>query len=878
MSAQGNGRPAWMEKTAGAAGLLWLVVAGAGCSSDGSIGVGAGQDPDPVVLDFPIAYTKGPLLDEGMQPQVDTDFRRLERFVVGTDLYLRDRASPSAADRNITIGETEGRGDVAGVEISVAGTKLLFAMRGPFDPNLDDDEQSSWNIWEYDIPSDTLRRLIASNLTAEAGQDIAPHYLPDGRIVFLSTRQRQAKAILLDEGKPQFDALEENRNEAAYVLHVMNADGSELHQVSFNQSHDFDPTVLQNGKIMFSRWDNAGSVDGVHLYQMNPDGSGLELLYGAESHLTGTDGAPVEFIGAREMADGRVMAIARAAVHPELGGDIVMIDVQNFVEIEQPIASSAGLSGPAQISATPNQIRTDALPSRGGRFASAFPLWDGTDRVLASWAICRLIDAATTRIVSCDDERLADPNVESAAPLYGIWMLDPATATQLPIVLGEEGMLIGEVVAAQPRANPAVIPDLVPGIDLDADLVAENVGILNIRSVYDVDGSDIATPDIATLADPAATTPDQRPARFLRIEKAVPLPDEDVLDFDATAFGVSAEQGMREILGYAPIEPDGSVRVKVPAQVPLALSVLDGNGRRIGARHQNWLQIIPGQELVCSGCHAPDSGLSHGRSTSFTSAYAGAQTTGQPFPNTSPALFADFGETMAEARTRLSCATDCAALEPSIDPSYDDVWTDPDLAAPAASFAYRYVDLETPPPTALSCLAEWTARCRIVINYETHIHPLWSLPRQLLDPNDPNLVLEVRTCSQAGCHAPLDAMNNPAAPAAQLDLTDGLSDIVMDRFNAYQELLAQDNEVDNALQDVVIDGGSDANGDPILVNLTVTPSMSSQGANASQDFFSIFAPGGSHETRLSPAELRLISEWLDIGAQYYNNPFDIPVN
>ena len=29
---------------------------------------------------------------------------------------------------------------------------------------------------------------------------------------------------------------------------------------------------------------------------------------------------------------------------------------------------------------------------------------------------------------------------------------------------------------------------------------------------------------------------------------------------------------------------------------------------------------------------------------------------------------------------------------------------------------------------------------------------------------------------------------------------------------------------------------------------------------------------------LTPAELRLISEWVDIGGQYYNDPFAVPVN
>jgi hypothetical protein len=854
----------------------------AGCSSDGSVGVGSGQDPDPVAVDFPIAYTKGPLLDDQMQLQASTDVRELLRFNVGTDLYMRDRASPSAPESNITVEETQSLGDVAGVEISIDGTKVLFAMRGPFDPNLAEEDQPTWNIWEYDIPTDTLRRIIVSDITAEAGHDISPHYLPDGRIIFASTRQRQSKAILLDEGKPQFEALDENRNEPAFLLHVMDADGENLHQVSFNQSHDFDPTVLDNGQVLFSRWDHAGGVDGIRLYRMNPDGSDLELFYGAESHLTGTNGDQIQFLGAREMTDGRIMALLRRFVHPELGGDVAIIDAPTYVEsTPQPTVANAGMPGPAQFSATPSEVRTDDLPSPGGRFSSAFPLWDGSGRVLVSWAICRLLEDGV--IVPCDEEGLADPNAQTPPPLYGIWMYDPATETQLPIVLGEEGVLIGDVVAAQPRPTPTSIPDKLAPADLDPDLAADNAGILNIRSVYDIDGVDRALPSISVLADPAQATAAARPARFLRVEKAVSIPDEDVLDLDGTAFGVSAAQGMREILGYAPIEPDGSVRIKVPGNVPFAVSVVDVNGRRISARHQNWLQVLPGAELACNGCHDPASPYSHGRRDSFDSAYAGAAADGQSFPNSNPALFADFGETMAEARSRVSCATDCAALEPSVDLVYEDVWTDQASAGrpPDASFAYRYGDLTTPPPTSVACLAAWSASCRIVINYEQHIHPLWGVTRQVIDPMDGVTVLADNTCTTGGCHAPTDAMGNTAVPAGQLDLTDGPSPDVADHFNAYRELLAGDNAqevVGGALQDVVIDGGVDQNGDPILLTVPVPPSMSTAGAQASPAFFQLVDAGGAHEGFLSSAELRLIAEWLDIGAQYYNNPFDAPVN
>jgi hydrazine synthase alpha subunit-like protein/WD40 repeat protein len=847
-----------------------VLLAACGGGGDGSVGVGQGQQPDPVAPDFPIAYTKGPLFDDDDELQQSTDLRSLVRCNVGTDLYVRDRASPTAVERNVTFRVTNGEGDVMGAEISVDGAKILFAMRTECPDDLDD--PPTWSIWEYEIATDRLRRIIDSDITANAGNDISPHYLPDGRIVFASTRQRQSKAILLDESKPQFEALDEDRDEPAYLLHVMRSDGSGLHQISFNQSNDLDPTVLDNGKILFSRWDHAGSVNGVHLYQMNPDGTELELLYGAKSHSTGTNNGQVQFIGAREMMDGRIMAIVRPFDQPELGGAVTIIDVPRFVENNQPIADYSGLQGPAQVAATPNQVRTDNLPSPGGRYSSAFPLWDGSGRVLASWAICRLAEpdpanAAAQIFVPCTDARLTNPDAVVAPPLYGVWMYDPVTQTQLPIVIGEEGVLIGDVVAAQPRPNPESIPDkLAPG-DLDPDLVAEGVGILNIRSVYDVDG--IAITNIAATADPAVTAPAQRPARFLRLEKAVSIPDEDIVDLDNTAFGPNIQQGMREILGYAPIEPDGSVRVKVPAMVPFAVSVLDANGRRISDRHQNWLQVLPGQELKCNGCHDAQAPVSHGRTGSFDSVYSGATGNGVPFPNTVATFLVNAGDTMAEARTR----TDAAALEPSVDVVYADVWS---AAAPAAPFDYRYSRLTTAAPVNdTNCLANWTPRCRIVIHYERNIHPLWAVTGATRTVGGSSV-----TCSQGGCHAPVNAMAMTAVPAGQLDLTDGPSADEADQFNAYRELLFADNEqvvVNGALQDRQVQIGTDAMGNPILAPVSIGASMSSGGAANSNRFFSRFAPGGTHAGYLTVDELRMIAEWLDVGAQYYNNPFDVPV-
>ena len=141
----------------------------------------------------------------------------------------------------------------------------------------------------------------------------------------------------------------------------------------------------------------------------------------------------------------------------------------------------------------------------------------------------------------------------------------------------------------------------------------------------------------------------------------------------------------------------------------LAVSVLDANGRRISARHQNWLQVVPGQELTCNGCHAPASNRSHGRSNAFNAAYAGATANGVPFPNTVGTFSPDAGDTMAETRTRVSCQTDCAALEPSVDIVYADVWTDPAATTPSASFSYLYYGPDDAAAGRPNCIADLDA-------------------------------------------------------------------------------------------------------------------------------------------------------------------------
>src|SRR4051812_35681301 len=247
----------------------------AACSGGGSVGIGSGQSADPGAVDFPIAYVKRTIPMEDGELQQD-DVRAVRDTLPDADLYFRDRASPSSVERNVTDRVTGSKPyDIKDVDVSPDGKKIVFAMRGPLKANQKEKDPPSWEIWEYDIPSDNLHRVIQSDTIAAEGQDIGPQYLPDGRILFTSTRQRQSQAILRDEGKPGYEAQTDDRSESAFVLHVMKADGTSINQISFNQSHDLSPSVMADGRVLFSRWDGA-TGRGFNLYTANPDGTHLQ--------------------------------------------------------------------------------------------------------------------------------------------------------------------------------------------------------------------------------------------------------------------------------------------------------------------------------------------------------------------------------------------------------------------------------------------------------------------------------------------------------------------------------------------------------------------------------------------------------------------------
>ena len=900
--------------------LPLLAVLGCSSASSGHApGVAGGQTLTPGITNFPLAYVKRPVLTK------DIDVRDLITSTTGGDLYIRSQASAAGQEVNVTGAITKGMGDVRDLDVSPDGTKIVFSLRLPLNPNKPNTDvtQPNWHIYTYDATTQTVTQLTNDAITA--GHDVGARYLPDGRIVFASTRQIGTQSILLDEGRPQYQAQTDDRSQSIFLLHVMDGDGTTMHQISFNTNHDFAPSVLSNGQLVFSRWEG-GNNGQIGLYRANPNGTGLELYYGANSHATGaniagTNNNVIQFLNARELANGTLVALVRPFKGTQLGGDIVQINAEGFVEIHQS-ATPGGGGGTAQTSLTNLGVTTDSnMPSLGGRFASVFPLYDGTNRMLVSWSPCLVLDTTVTPNATnlCTSSNTSGPNVTLAPPQYTLWVYDLDKGTLGPVLAADAGTMVIEPVILQPRKPaPVTLVDAAPAPGQAATMANAGVGLLDISSVYDVDGVDTATPNIAGVSNPGAPTFYTRPYRFIRIQKAVEIPGKTVRKIENSAFG-PAGMGMREILGYAPIQPDGSVQVQVPANVPFTIDIVDANAKRITAQHTSWLQVMPGETKKCNGCHSTannttGTGISHGRAGLTNPVNAGAPATGSPFPSTNPAIaLTNAGDTMAQTLARMTCSNGITPSTPSTvngsptpcsqilsaDVVYDGVWTVGTTPPQAdAAFAYRYADLTSASPvtgaTNPNCVS-WTAQCRVTLHYanasdtamrQPFIQSVWSNASRTNTVN--GVAMTSTTCSV--CHNPVNAMAMVQVPQGQLDLNGTASNVDPTVVTSYEQLLFAHNAQTlnmGVLQDLLVPapGPPDpVTGQPttIMVPVSLAPPMAAGSAAASTAFFRMFDttfhdPVLDHTGYLSPAELRLIAEWLDIGAQFYNDPFVAPV-
>lgn len=827
------------------------------------------QSPDPVVVDAPLAYVQRPLPREQNGTHKPNNIQDPAAFNPGAKLIIRPRASASAPETAITetlfppLPPTTTNGkptpqdyDVKDLFPSRDGKKLLFALRAPALANVSAERQPTWDIWEYTYSTGQAKPVITDTALAQRGEDVQPAYLADGRIIFSSTRQETTRIQNQDALRGYFQGQTEDGGRPAFNLHMVNPDGSGLAQVSFNPSDDLQPTPLNTGEIAFLRWDRFNH-DTLSLYKMNPDGSGIRFYYGYHSQDTGTANTSLEadrqavFNKPIAMDDNRLLVNLRPRISPQHGGDIVAINTEAYYEHNRSLNGAS--TGSAQTSLTNGNVFThgklvDQKASPAGYFNSASPMNDGTGRLLVSWSPCLILTTTSPEARPCL-ERLSG-NAQPP-PEYALWVYNPFSQTQLPIIIPPLGVQLMEpTLLREQRPLPS------PPLTLDPSLRMLNQGVLHIHNIN-------------SLGNPAFAE-----AKYLRLIKPIPRLSGQDFPLVQGAFGVGGDAvGMREIIAYAPIETDGSIQLKVPAETPFTLEWVNAQGQRIGPRHNNWISLAAGETLSCEGCHqSNDNSQPHGRlDTSRPSATDIATSK----PVQTPSLELD--------NARYS------ALLSSINQNPKDIRCLPKVPAPPQWKA----------PLSDTCSLQWSATCGININYLENIQPLWEADRRQC--NSQGQITADNTCT--ACHnrsgehlarLQQEALQNPLAPNAyeallaldvQLELLGTKRNANSQQVISYNELLRTQNKeeyLDGVSQEVRVNmpiNQQNPDGTTTLVDnfvpVPLAAPLNLNGASNAQNrlFFNRFTTATDrHYQLLSPEELRLISEWLDAGAQYYNEP------
>jgi hypothetical protein len=812
----------------------------------------------------------------------------------GGDIFVREKSSPSAVEHNITAQFTQGKGDASGPETSYDGKKIVFSMRCPTSNTSKIGDQPActgrWNVWEYDMTTGgltggTFRRITSST----DSDDVDATYLPAGR-GFVFTSNRQTKSSVDQALGHSYYALDEYERERVFNLHTMDAEGKNITQISFNQSHDRSPVVRPNGDIMFSRWDHVGGRNHFKIFRAKPDGTDLFVLYGAHSEGN-------SFLHPRDMDPkgafaGQVTSDLMPLSRTHEGGGLVQIDIANYSEQNTPANPGVPATG-GQKQMTAQALNIGGGVSAYGRVTTPYPLWDGTDRVLLSYTPCEVSRKGVS--VSCatlsademarlsDDNRLvadaqADELQDNVPPSYAVYMFDPKQQTFLIVAAPPKGFMYTHPVALLPRAEP----NATDPTSVDPALAAQNLGLLEVRSVYDTDGlgrmgdpvltaADLpagcataiakTTPtdpldtraqvaDLVRMKDPADPAYGCAPARFVRAVRAIAPPQG--MTGMRSAIG-ETEFEMQQILGYAPIEPDGSFKLQVPADTPIALAVIDSQGRAFQT-HTNWIQVRPGERRTCDGCHSPRRGGSLNSGAIVDSVPAAL------LPAMAGAHQA--GETMAATRARL----DPSALQLAADLMYRDVWADASKAGVTAHapITVRYTGNANPADDLATAVP-----VNGIINYPDHIQPLWTRNRGantcVACHNDPTKLDLSATIAGSGRMSSYDELMigdpviDPTTGLPQTRIEEGVE--VIERGAALVDTAASEGEALGL-----------ARKSRLAEILWGQSLMSSAAARTAHPNPPASAP--DHSQMLNAAEKRLVAEWIDLGGKYYNDPFD----
>jgi hypothetical protein len=436
----------------------------------------------------------------------------------------------------VNAGQTLSSGTFLSPDLSFDGKTVVFAWSSGGSEKWQ--AKNRFHIFKVDIDGKNLVQLTDGNF-----DDIHPAWMPNGRIIFVSSRRGGYGRC---HGRPV----------PSYTLHSMKSDGSDIIRLSYHETNEFHPQIANDGRIIFTRWDyidrdfNADH----HLWICNPDGSNPRAWGGNYC-------GPMDTLGSGPWIDGRYQERPFA----EYYGRPIPGSTTKFVATAGPhhgeaygtlIIRDYSKVDDNQMSQVTKLTPEIAFPeAKGGTlsYGPAYPL------------------SETLFLTSFDNKMvLLDTSVKPAkkTEIYATKDLSTRPIYAQPVMVRTPPPIITDTTFQGERWSPSVPPATV-----------------QIANVYTTDTYGKLPADVKI--------------KELRVVQVLPKTTQLA---DDPRVGYSSQNVVKMALGTVPVEEDGSVFFEAPIEREILFQVLDERGMAVQTMRSGTF-LHPGENMTCVGCH-----------------------------------------------------------------------------------------------------------------------------------------------------------------------------------------------------------------------------------------------------------------------------------
>jgi hypothetical protein len=461
------------------------------------------------------AYTEG-----------QSDAQAERNFVPGTALCILEMRG--LYGKVITLIDDK-TGVIRDPDVSWDGQRILFAWKKS-------DRLDDYHLYDMDVATRAIHQLTHGLGFA----DYEPAYLPNGDIVFTSTRCVQTVDCWWTE---------------VSNLYTCDTYGRHLRRLGYDQVHTNYPQVTPDGRVIYTRWDysDRGQIYPQGLFQMNPDGTHQTEFYGNNSWF------PTSIVHARPIPRTRKVVAIFTGHHTHQRGQLGIIDPA----LGRQENDGAQLIAPRR--ATP-AVRIDAYGQDGPQFQYPYPL------------------GATAFLVTMNP--VHDGNRRYSRP-YAIYWIDIDGRREL--LAADQDISCNQPVPLRPRARPMVRPNRVD--------YTQNTGVYFVHDVYA--GPGLQGVPRGTVKKLRVVALEFRAAGVGSNGSSGPA--GGAMSSTPVSIGNGCWDP-KIILGDATVYADGSACFTVPALTPVYFQALDDKGHAVQTM-RSWSTLQPGEMFSCVGCH-----------------------------------------------------------------------------------------------------------------------------------------------------------------------------------------------------------------------------------------------------------------------------------